>query len=144
MKCRTCGNQMKREVIELRTGVGDYVVVSRDRRVDYCEACKDYEMGIRDSQELSLKAAIVVLRDQGVRHTPDLFKHVRKILGMTQAELAKKLDVRQETVSRWEKEQDAIQVCTWGALAELVCEAHDSLTCALSDFSIESPSRRTG
>lgn len=73
----------------------------------------------------TLRAELVVAGELA-RHGPangETFRFMRSSLQLRATELADLLDIRAETVSRWEKGHDPVDRSAWAALAAMVCES---------------------
>ena len=85
--------------IEIR--VGRHVVVSQAVPHERCPSCGYYELDAKTGEMLELRAAQVVMHE--VKEVdPAALKFARKALGLNQTDLAKKLGLSQETISRYE------------------------------------------
>ncbi len=82
-----------------------------------CESCGEllFDADEVRRQERALASALV---QRGIRIGRE-FKLVRKLAGLRAAELAEMLDVRPETVSRWERDEVAIPRSAAFVLGEL-------------------------
>jgi len=101
MKCSECNTEMVFGTHPIETRVGRHVVVSRAVPHDRCPSCGYYELDAKVGETLELRAAQVVMHE--VKEVdPAALKFARKTLGMNQTELAKKLGLTQETISRYE------------------------------------------
>lgn len=101
MKCSECNTEMVLGTHPIEVRVGRYVVECRSIPHERCPNCGYYELEARAAEQLELSAAQVVLHEvQEV--DPGAIRFARKALGLTQTELAKKLGLTQETVSRHE------------------------------------------
>lgn len=75
-------------------------------RGERCRSCNETTF---DAAEVNRQERVVAagLVQQGIR-TPRDFQYVRKVAGLKANELAELLDVRPETVSRWERGESDI------------------------------------
>jgi len=72
---------------------------------------------IAQAAELSIAATIAEGPPSG-----EGFAFIRKALGLTATRLGELLDVRAETISRWENEASSFDRATWLALGDLALE----------------------
>lgn len=113
MRCPNCKKNTMRSW-EGPMEVGGVTIMARGDRCSSCgETTFDYEEVGRQEQ---LVADAYVSR--GIRKGAE-FKAVRKAAGFKAADLAALLDVRPETVSRWERDEVEIPRVVAFALAEL-------------------------
>jgi putative zinc finger/helix-turn-helix YgiT family protein len=59
----------------------------------------------------------------------DSFRFVRRALGMTAAELGELLEVKAETVSRWERGNVPVDARAWALLGSLACDRLEGRDC---------------
>ncbi|HET9930839.1 MAG TPA: helix-turn-helix domain-containing protein [Polyangiaceae bacterium] len=117
MKCHECnGEKFERRVVELSTQVGDQVVVDRSVRLPVCMHCDAFVVPSSVLEMVELRAALVAFLD-APRVTGEMLRFARKALGSTQTELAARLSVSMESVSRWEREERPME--PWVPLAVL-------------------------
>jgi DNA-binding transcriptional regulator YiaG len=117
MKCHECnGEKFERRVVELSTQVGDHVVVDRSVRLPVCMHCDAFVVPSSVLEMVELRAALVAFLD-APRVTGEMLRFARKALGSTQTELAARLSVSMESVSRWEREERPME--PWVPLAVL-------------------------
>jgi DNA-binding transcriptional regulator YiaG len=102
--CYECGAPLSVRHHTERTRVGRYTVEDASQRVVVCSNGHP-ELDLNQLAEYQRRAAIVVLAEAETIGGAEI-KLARKALGLTQERLAALLDVRQETVSRWETGQD--------------------------------------
>ncbi len=67
----------------------------------HCDACGEDDLSLDQLVKLQQQAAITALKDMP-KIDGKTFRGIRKVLGVTQAQLAAFLGVASETVSRWE------------------------------------------
>ncbi|AKQ69917.1 Glutamate synthase [NADPH] large chain [Myxococcus hansupus] len=103
MKCESCGG----EVLETRldsyhfdeSGLEDVVLVGVTER--RCEKCHEREVVLPKLKELHRTIAKALAAKNSLL-TPSEVRFLRKHLGFSQADFAKRINVRPEAVSRWE------------------------------------------
>ena len=85
------------------------------------QACRDCgEPTFSDDEMKAIeRQAAVALAARGVR-TGKEFKYVRKVVGLQARELAMLIDVRPETISRWERDEVEIPLMAAFVLAQLL------------------------
>jgi DNA-binding transcriptional regulator YiaG len=98
--CDECGAAVGPGKPVRRTRVGRYKVDDDSQALPVC-ANGHAEIDLTELAEYERRAAMVVLA-QGADIGGDEIRFARKSLGITQARLARLLDVAPETVSRWE------------------------------------------
>lgn len=84
------------------------------------ERCRECGEIVFDSSEVKRQERLVAtgLVERGVRSGRD-FQYVRKVAGLKATELAELLDVRPETVSRWERDEVEVPRVVAFTLGEL-------------------------
>lgn len=109
MKCPTCGNPKMTETIESyrydMSGLPN--VVLQGIKVRRCSKCGEEAPVILAISDLHRVLAMAVVR-KPTSLTPAEFRFLRKYLGYSSTDFAKLLDVRKETMSRWERGETAI------------------------------------
>lgn len=88
--------------------------------VSVCESCGRHTAPLEAVERAELHAA-AWLAKRGVRER-EVFRFMRKALGMRAIDLAKLLDVTPETVSRWERGALPVEQRAFALLGTLVCE----------------------
>lgn len=120
--CTECGAEMERfikpEHIEDLGGV--VVRIHNAVLVERCLKCGEEESTIPDMKGLVCAAALLRALNP-VRLSGKEIKFVRRALGMTQRAFAAKVDVKVETVSRWENEVQGCGAFTEKTLRHNVC-----------------------
>jgi DNA-binding transcriptional regulator YiaG len=117
MKCHECNaDRLERRNVELRTRVGDYVIVDRSVRRPVCAACGTFTIPAATLENVELRAALVAFTE-APRVTGSMIRFARKALGMKQGDLAQRIGTTVESVSRWEREERPME--TWVPLAVL-------------------------
>jgi putative zinc finger/helix-turn-helix YgiT family protein len=96
-----CPNCKKEKTLRAWTGTFTVMGVDVPAKGQRCSACEEtlFAAGETEKQE---RAAADVLVERGLRTAAE-FRFVRKMAGLKATELADLLDVRPETVSRWER-----------------------------------------
>lgn len=101
MQCSECNTEMVFGTHPIETRVGRHVVVSQLIPHERCPNCGYYELDAKAGEILELRSAQLVMHEiQDL--DPSALKFARKALGLNQTELAKKLGLTQETISRHE------------------------------------------
>lgn len=114
MRCPTCKKPDTFRAWEGPIVLRGVQVAARGERCSNCgEILFDGSEVNRQEREV---ARVLVAR--GIRSGRD-FKYVRKVAGLRAAEVAGLLDVRPETVSRWERDELEVPRLAAFALAEL-------------------------
>lgn len=101
MQCSECNTERVFGTHPIETQVGRHVVVSRVVPHERCPNCGSFELDAKAAELLELRAAQVVMHE-AQDLDPAALKFARKALGLNQTELAKKLGLTQETISRHE------------------------------------------
>jgi DNA-binding transcriptional regulator YiaG len=81
-----------------------------------CVNCGAFTVPASVLEKVELQAAVVAFAD-ALRVTGGMLRFARKALGLTQTELAARLSVSMESVSRWEREERPME--PWVPLAVL-------------------------
>lgn len=117
MQCHACkGESFERQAVTLTTRVGNHRVVDRSLRLPVCLDCGEFVVPAEAHEKVELRAALVAFTD-APRVTGAMLRFARKALDMTQAELAERLSVAPESISRWEREERPME--PWVPLAVL-------------------------
>ena len=115
MRCHQCKSEsFVRRPVELVTDVGEVTVVDRTLGRPVCTQCGAYTIPADEGEAFEIRAAAKVLWHTE-RISGEMLRFARRALGMTQAELGQELGVTLETVSRWEREERAME--PWVRLA---------------------------
>lgn len=85
-----------------------------------CAACGEYELVIEDMAGLHRAIAELLALKKGLL-TPEEFRFLRKHLGYSQGDFAKKINVTQPTLNRWENGRTRINRAYEIILRQLVC-----------------------
>jgi len=117
-----CGAPLALRSYTKRTKVGRYKVDDASCMLPVCEN-GHRELTLDAANEYERRAAVVVLSEAKEIGGEEI-RAARRIVGLTQTELAKRLDVRQETVSRWENGHEPISRVSRLALLAVVIDAH--------------------
>lgn len=123
--CVRCGNQEFRKVAErLSAGFPDSgVTASVAVAGSQCTRCREIHVPPSLVREFELAVACE-LADHGVR-TGEAVRHMRKVLGLRAADMARLLDVTPETISHWETGKARISRATFVVLGAMVHDACD-------------------
>lgn len=119
-KCYKCGGETKPKEVNWTVNFGGHDIV-HPVMADVCRECGEWTLSAQDVERLELQSAIQALG--GFLLTGPILREVRKALGLKQTELAEKLGVAWETVSRWESEKRPMELWVKAALMGLVIEA---------------------
>jgi putative zinc finger/helix-turn-helix YgiT family protein len=82
----------------------DGISVKTDAKIEKCPACGEDFVNSRELGAAEQAAAIEVLTNMKQSCSGAAIRFARKSLGLRQEDLAQLLDVRTETVSRWEQQ----------------------------------------
>lgn len=103
MKCEMCGSQMTTAIENYRyTESGLSFVTLTGVEVRRCGQCGEEEVVIPRIEDLHRAIALSVIR-RSPHFKPEEIKFLRKYLGWSGADYARRMGVTSETVSRWEK-----------------------------------------
>lgn len=109
MRCDTCGGALVEVRLEgypfTESGLDDVTLVGVTER--RCVACGESEVVLPRLKELHRTIASA-LAAKGSRLTGREQRFLRRHLGFSQADYAQRINVRAETVSRWETEAEEI------------------------------------
>lgn len=114
MRCPSCKPNDTMTPWEGTVKVMGVEVTSRGSR---CSSCAELLFSAQEMQDQE-RAVAAALVKRGVRSAKE-FKFVRKVAGLRANELAELLDVRPETVSRWERGEVEIPRTVAFALGEM-------------------------
>ncbi len=103
MKCTECGRVMTSRRCDHRyVECGLRNVVLKDVQIRHCGNCGNEELGIRRIEELHrVVAHVIAMKHERLR--PAEIRFLRKSLGLSGVDFARKMGVAPETVSRWER-----------------------------------------
>ncbi|WIG94256.1 type II toxin-antitoxin system MqsA family antitoxin [Myxococcus sp. SDU36] len=103
MKCESCGGELLETRLDSyhfdESGLEDVILVGVVER--RCEKCDEREVVIPKLKELHRTIAKALAAKNSLL-TPSEVRFLRKHLGFSQADFAKRINVRSEAVSRWE------------------------------------------
>ncbi len=105
--CKECGavGSYERKRHELMVQVGRRLVSTKLVSFDRCSSCGYDEIPAHDYAMIELRAALaVLLAPKGIEVGGPELRFARRAMGLRQIDLAAKLDVAPETISRWETE----------------------------------------
>src|SRR5689334_13025966 len=94
-----------------------------------CEACG--EVYIDGSVVAAFERAVDLALAQEGPARGETFRRLRKTLGLRAVELAELLDIRAETISRWETGATAVDRAAWATLAAMMIERAENSTAML-------------
>lgn len=123
MKCQECGNKMKIGRENYRhpaLGLPNLTLVGVE--VARCPNCGQTEVAIHNLDGLIAAVATVLVGKPG-RLAPDEIRFLRKHLGWSGADLARRMGVSPEAVSRWEGAKKAMGPVADRLLRMLVASA---------------------
>jgi putative zinc finger/helix-turn-helix YgiT family protein len=101
-KCSECGTAMKTSRENFRhPALGLPGLVLANVEVSRCAACGEYEVDIPHLEGL-MKAIAQVLVHKDTRLAPEEILFLRKYLGLSNEDFAKRMGVSKEQASRWE------------------------------------------
>lgn len=100
-KCEYCGATASLKQITHEEVIGTVRVQMPSVMTYHCDACGEDDLSLDQLVKLQQQAAITALKDMP-KIDGKTFRGIRKVLGVTQAQLAAFLGVASETVSRWE------------------------------------------
>jgi len=108
MQCPICGSSKVRKMDEVyhyaECGL-DYVYLKGIPHL-YCQKCEDEVVEIPREDELLAKLGEFLVTHP-VRLGPQEIRYLRKLVGWSQEELGRKLDIGRVTINRWENEAQA-------------------------------------
>lgn len=102
MKCLLCGGVMTERTETRRSYAGLEDVILEGVLVRHCPACGEEEIGYVNVEELHRQLALG-LAAKAAALTPREIRFLRTYLGLSGTDLAKRMGVSKETVSRWER-----------------------------------------
>lgn len=119
MKCLQCGSAMQSKKENVRYDSSGLPITLVGVRVDRCPDCGDYEVAIPQIESLHRAIALTLVR-QASRLRPAEIRFLRTYLDWSGNELAKRMGVAPETVSRWEQGTTAMGVIADRLLRSMV------------------------
>lgn len=121
--CARCGNREVRKVTEtLSAGFPvSGVVASVAVAGTQCTKCRRTHVPPALVREFELAVALE-LAERGVR-TGEAVRHMRKVLGLRAADLARLLDLTPETISHWERGKARVGRAAFVVLGAMVQDA---------------------
>lgn len=99
--CTVCGSPFRPATREALTFDWGVEITLMDLEVHRCSKCDEYEYEIPRMEELTADVADFVAKKIG-KLAPGEIRFLRKYLGLSGADAAKRLHVSAETMSRWE------------------------------------------
>ncbi len=100
-KCFECkGVNFERKWVPVKIRIGEHESTF-EHATDVCTACGASTIPAQELGRFELAAAKMALREHPINGA--ILKDLRHILGLKQTELAAKLGVAPETISRWER-----------------------------------------
>ena len=117
MKCFECGADMCADSVEHTLTISGVKVHGRLPAM-VCPECNENSVEGKDVAAFELKAAHV-LAQHAVR-SPEVFKFMRKALGMRAVDVCELLDADPATVSRWERGHLEVPMHAFALLAAVV------------------------
>jgi putative zinc finger/helix-turn-helix YgiT family protein len=104
-RCPTCGGWMTERTYGHIEKVGRHPVKVPGAILPVCGKCGEVEMTLDELAGYQQRAAAIVLREAKPIDGA-VIRYARKALGLKQTKLAELLAVRNETISRWEKDRE--------------------------------------
>jgi putative zinc finger/helix-turn-helix YgiT family protein len=133
LKCPECGANMKTSRENFRhAALGLPGLTLFDVEVSRCPACGEYEVEIPHLEGL-IKAIAGELIAKPARLAPEEIAFLRKSMGLSSDDLAKRMGVSKEQVSRWESGKKPM-----GAVADRLLRMLVATTKPIEDYSAES------
>lgn len=138
--CVNCrGTKFRRKTAELKRHVAGRVFAGK-LPAQECSSCGMRYYGGPDLGTFDLAVAIT-LANAGVAD-PEALKFMRKVTGLNGKEFAELLEVRPETVSRWERHKRSIGRATYAIIRQLLADRVRGTT-EMADYlrSLRKPAR---
>jgi putative zinc finger/helix-turn-helix YgiT family protein len=117
MKCFECGADMRADSVEHTLTISGVKIHGRLPAM-VCPECAEDSVEGNDLAAFELKAAHTLA--QNAVRTSEVFKFMRKALGMRAVDVSELLDADPATVSRWERGHLEVPMHAFALLAELV------------------------
>lgn len=127
MDCPKCKKKLKEEEGEIRVAVGDRLFTGKEPAWS-CSTCREFYSSGPHRGVFELRVAAELAR--AGETSGDAMKFMRKALGLRGSDLAELLDVRPETISRWETGKEGVDRRSVALLALLVAERAEGRTTA--------------
>jgi putative zinc finger/helix-turn-helix YgiT family protein len=102
MKCMQCGGSMTSRQETRRSYAGLEGVIVEGVQVRHCPDCGEEEINYSNVEQLHAQLALQLARKEAGL-TPREIRFLRTYLGMSGTDLARRMGVTKETVSRWER-----------------------------------------
>lgn len=118
--CVKCGGKLKPAKYTHEVSVGGHKVQNGGQMAPKCVDCGEQYISADDLGRLELVAVQLVLFERPNKVNGAVVRYARKAMGLRQADLARLLGVRAETISEWEAKTDPVSVATALALHDLV------------------------
>jgi DNA-binding transcriptional regulator YiaG len=134
-KCRACDGTMAVTDMSIERLVAGHTFRGKVRGLK-CGSCNAGEV---DGSVLRAFEVSVALALTSAPPTGAAVKWVRKALGYTGAELGALLGVRPETVSRWERDERAVDHAAWALLGLLAMDQRRTEAALRSTGAVELP-----
>ncbi len=109
MTC-VCGSARIETVAKaLPQRIGRYTVTNQFGRAEVCADCGEWTISREELSSLGLHAVVVTFHDAEITKLAGAeLRDARKVMGLTQTELALTLGVSVGTISRWENDHEAL------------------------------------
>lgn len=114
MKCLQCGGKMTVRQETRRAYAQLEGVIIEGVEVRHCPHCGEEEVSYANVEQLHTELALQLARKEAAL-TPQEIRYLRTWLGLSSSDLAKRMGVAKETVSRWERVDKPLAM---GATAE--------------------------
>ncbi|WP_309890242.1 type II TA system antitoxin MqsA family protein [Archangium sp.] len=102
MKCLQCGGNMTSRQETRRSYSGLEGVIIEGVQVRHCPECGEEEVSYSNVEQLHTQLALQLARKEAAL-TPREVRFLRTWLGLSGTDLARRMGVTKETVSRWER-----------------------------------------
>jgi putative zinc finger/helix-turn-helix YgiT family protein len=114
MKCLQCGGKMTVRQETRRAYAQLEGVIIEGVEINHCPHCGEEEVSYANVEQLHTELALQLARKEAAL-TPQEIRFLRTWLGLSSSDLAKRMGVAKETVSRWERVDKPLAM---GATAE--------------------------
>ncbi len=138
-RCEICGRPVKRSLSRETVEVGRHLFTAQ-MPIQTCGSCGWITNLLEGRGELMLRAAAEFVRAGDFSGTA--IRQMRLVLGLRAEDLAKLLDVRPETISRWETGKWAINRTAAATLGTMILDRLESVERTLMVLkALQSPKR---
>jgi len=120
MRCPNCKNERFESATTVLPWTFDGVALDVTVPCQRCTVCREEIVAGADSERAERAVAFALAKDAPVSGAA--FRHMRKVLSISRAEMAAFIAVDPATITRWEKAERAADRAAWELVATIVSE----------------------